>query len=162
VRKAHATQHVGRLGELDVVVTDYLHAVAPGIAEIKERTIEQANARCLECLAGRRLIVDDEAEMPAIVRRLLAAFLQRDELVAQIDERHRVALAAEFEPEQPAVKCQGFLDVPDLERDVIEAHQAWFCHFSHRVLPPRDRRRGECRGGVAREGYGISAAGKSA
>src|SRR5579863_3858439 len=59
VRKAHATQHVGRLGELDVVVTDDLHAVAPGIAEIKERTIEQANARCLERLAGRRLIVDD-------------------------------------------------------------------------------------------------------
>src|SRR5258706_13316692 len=34
VGKAHAAQHVGGLGELDVVVADDLDAVAPGIAEI--------------------------------------------------------------------------------------------------------------------------------
>src|SRR5262245_47134322 len=40
VHQAHATQHIGRLGELDIVVTDDLDSVAPGVPKIKERTIE--------------------------------------------------------------------------------------------------------------------------
>ena len=53
VHQAHPTQHIGRLGELDVVVTDDLYSITPGVSKIKERTIKWGNTSCLECLAGR-------------------------------------------------------------------------------------------------------------
>jgi hypothetical protein len=36
VREAHPMQHVRRLGELDIVVSNDLEAIAPGIAEVEE------------------------------------------------------------------------------------------------------------------------------
>jgi hypothetical protein len=40
VHQAHATQHIRRFGELNIVVTDDLYSVAPGVPKIKERTIQ--------------------------------------------------------------------------------------------------------------------------
>ena len=44
VRQSHAAQDIGRLGELDVIVTDDLDAVAPGVEKIKELAIERDDA----------------------------------------------------------------------------------------------------------------------
>jgi hypothetical protein len=38
MRQTHATQHIGSLGELDIVVADDLDAVAPGIANTRSRS----------------------------------------------------------------------------------------------------------------------------
>src|SRR5262249_11731741 len=93
VHQAHPTQHIGRLGELDVVVTDDLYSITPGVPKIKERTVKWGNTSCLDCLAGRLLVVDDETEVTTIVCGLLAALLQGNELIAQVDERHGGTLA---------------------------------------------------------------------
>ena len=52
--------------------------------------------------------------MAASVCNLIPSLLQRDELIAQIDECHRVTLAAKLEFEKPPVKGQCLLDVADL------------------------------------------------
>ena len=97
MREAHAAQHVCRLGELDVVVADDLDAVAPGIAEIQERPRKRIHA-CIEQLsADGFLIVDNKAEVTSVVGALAAAFLERDELIAEIDESRALALASQRE-----------------------------------------------------------------
>src|SRR5919204_674330 len=55
-------------------------------------------------------VVDDEAEMARPVRRLRAAFHERDELVADIDERRAVRAAAERELEDLSVERERLLD----------------------------------------------------
>ena len=112
------------LGELDVVVADDLDAVAPGIAKIEEGSVDQGDSGGVERLAGRLLVIDHQAEMAAVVRRLPAALLQGDELVAQIDEGHGVGLAAQVEGEETAVERQRLFDVPDLQCDMVEADGA--------------------------------------
>jgi hypothetical protein len=72
--------------------------------------------------------------MSAIVGRLFATLLQRDELVAQVDEGHGVALGAKFEGKQATVERERLFNVGNLERDVIETHEAWFPKYSHRFL----------------------------
>ena len=79
--------------------------------------------------------MDDEAEVATVVRGLAAAFSEREELVAQVDERHVLALPAQLEIEQPAVERQRFLDVADLEGDVVETDGAGFWGVGHAVLP---------------------------
>jgi hypothetical protein len=54
MRQAHATQHIGCLSELNIVVTNDLHSVTPGVAKIEEWTIKQGNTSCLQCLATPR------------------------------------------------------------------------------------------------------------
>jgi len=39
VHQAHATQHIGRLGELDIVVADDLDSISPRVPKVKERAI---------------------------------------------------------------------------------------------------------------------------
>jgi hypothetical protein len=56
----------------------------------------------------------------AVVSGLRTALLQREELVAQIDECRSLALTAKFEVEQATVERQGLFDVTDLESDMIE------------------------------------------
>src|SRR5712675_2804613 len=48
MRQPHAAQHVGCLGELDVVVADDLDAVAPWIQEIEEGTVEDGDTGRLQ------------------------------------------------------------------------------------------------------------------
>jgi hypothetical protein len=72
--------------------------------------------------------------MAAVVGRLPAALLQRNELVAQIDERRGLALAAQLELEQTAVEGQRLLDVADLERNMVETDGARFPCFRHGSL----------------------------
>ena len=134
MREAHATQDIGGLGELDIRVVNDLYAVASRVPEIEEGAIKQANTCCLERLAGRDLVVDDKTEMTAIVGWLFATLLERDELVAQIDEGHGVALAAQLEGKEAAVERERLFNVGNLERDVVETHQARFPKLSHWFL----------------------------
>jgi hypothetical protein len=52
---------------------------------------------------------------------LPAAFLKGNKLLAQIDEGHGITPAAQFEAKQAAIERQR-LDIPDLQRDVVEAY----------------------------------------
>ena len=74
--EAHAAQHVRRLGELDVRVADDLDPVAPGIEEVEKRAGQRLDAGFGERLANGFLVVDDEAEVAAVVGGLPAALLQ--------------------------------------------------------------------------------------
>ena len=73
--------------------------------------------------------------MTAVIGRLRAALLQRDELVAEIDERRILALAAQREVEQAAVERESLLDIADLESDVVETDGARFLCFRHGGSP---------------------------
>src|SRR6478672_3626658 len=77
------------------------------------------------------LVVDHETKMTAVVGALGAALLQREELIAQIDERRGLALAAQFELEQAAIERQRLLDIADLESDVVETDGARFNWLWH-------------------------------
>src|SRR5262249_50599588 len=131
----HAAQHVRRLGELDVVVADDLYPVAPGVAEIEEPTRQRLDARRRQRAAHRVLVVDHETEMAAVVGALDAALLQREKLIAQIDERRGLALAAQFELEQASVERQRLLDIADLDSDMVETDGALFPCFRHETSP---------------------------
>src|SRR5262252_3743524 len=134
MREPHPAQHMRRLGELDVVVTDDLDAIAPEIEEIEKRTAQRLDARGRERAPHRVFVVDDQSEMTAAVGRLRAALLQREELVAQVDERRGLALAAQLELEQTAIKGQRLVDIADLQRDMVETHGARFACFWHGSL----------------------------
>src|SRR6476661_2460032 len=113
--ESHAAQDVRRFGELNIVVTDDLDAIAPGIAEVEKWSRKRFDACVGECLARGFLVVDDEPEVTSVVGGLHAPALQRDELVSQVDERHRRTLAAKRELEQASVKRQRRFYVTDLE-----------------------------------------------
>ena len=72
--------------------------------------------------------------MAAIVTRLLTALLQGYELVAQVNEGHRVALPAQFKREEAAIERQRLFNIANLQRHMVEANEARFCQFSHRIL----------------------------
>src|SRR5215813_15085465 len=131
----HPAQHARRLGELDVVVVDDLDSVAPGVAEIEEGAGQRLDARRRQRTAYRVLVVDHETKMTAVVGGLGAALLQREELIAQIDERRGLALAAQFELEQAAIERQRLLDIADLEGDMVETDGARFFCFRHGDSP---------------------------
>ena len=90
----------------------------------------------LERAPHLRLVVDDEPEVATVVARLLAALGERDELVAQVEEGHARRPAAQLEGEQPPVEGQRLLEVADLERDVVDAHQAGSLGHAHIVAGP--------------------------
>src|SRR5262245_60085379 len=120
MRQSHATQHVRRLGELNIVVADDFDAVAPRIPKVEKRAGQWFDPGSGQLLADRLLVIDHETEMAAVVGGLLTPLLQREELIAKIDERCCLALAAQLEFEQAAVERQSRIDVADLESDVIE------------------------------------------
>src|SRR5581483_9408404 len=123
--EAHRTEDRGRLGELDVAVVDDLDVVAPRIVEVERAARADAHAGFGERLARSFLVVDYQAEVPGLIRRLGAPGGQRDELVAHVDERHTAAVAApQLELEEAPVPGQGVVDVPDLQGDVVDADQA--------------------------------------
>src|SRR5437868_9503206 len=134
MHQAHAAQHVRRLGELDVVVADDLDAVAPRVEKVEKPPGQRLNPCIGQRRANRFLVVDHKSEMPAVVSGLGAAFLQREELVAEIDEGRAVALAAKLKIEQSAVESQSLFNIADFESDMIETDGARFSRLGHRTL----------------------------
>jgi hypothetical protein len=82
-----------RFGELDVVVADDLDPVAPGIEKIEKAPGQRLDAGLGQGLAHRLLVIDHQPEMAPVIRWLSAALLQREELIAKIDEGRVLALA---------------------------------------------------------------------
>ena len=112
-----------RLRELDLVVLDDLDAVAVGVEEVETPAREDLGAGRGERAPRRLLVVDDEPEVPGAVRRLRAALHQRQELVADVDERRTCGATAQAQLEQAAVELERALEVLDLERDVVDADE---------------------------------------
>src|SRR5438270_3660625 len=135
MRKLHAAEHIGRLGELDIIVADNLDAVAPGIAEIEKASGQRRDACLRQRLANRLLVVDDETEMAAVIGSLAAALLKRQELVAKVDESRILAPAAQLEIEQAAIEGQRLVDIANFEGDVIEPDCASLLGLRHELLP---------------------------
>src|SRR5262249_6975094 len=73
--------------------------------------------------------------MAAVVGGLLTPLLQREELIAEINERCCLALAAQLEIEQATVERQSRIDVADLESDVIETDGTRFSWLRHAASP---------------------------
>src|SRR5258708_37825190 len=94
LRQTHAAQNVWSLGELDIVIAHDLDAIAPGVAEIQKWTVDWLDPRSLEDGARRFLVVDNEAEMPAVIGGLFVCRPQRGGIVAKIDKSHRLSLSA--------------------------------------------------------------------
>src|SRR4051812_37858170 len=126
MHQPHAAQHVWCLGELDVVVADDLYPVAPRVEKVEKPARQRLDTRLGQRLADCFLVVDHESEMATVIGRLRSAFLQREELVAEIDEGRSAALAAKLEVEQATVERQRLFDIADLEGDMIEADCACF------------------------------------
>src|SRR6476619_1499079 len=97
MRQFHAAQHVRRLGELDIVVADNLDAIAPRVEKVEKRAGQWLNARVSQRLADNVLVVDHKPKMTSLVSRLSSAFLQCEELVAQVDEGRSAAFAPKLE-----------------------------------------------------------------
>jgi hypothetical protein len=138
---AQRAAHARRALELDVAVADDLEAVAPRVAEVEAL---RAAAQHVEPLPPHGLargvdVVDDEAKVAVVVRRLGATLRQRDELIAHVDERHPRHASAKLELEDPPVEGQRFVHVFDLERDVVDADQA--CLVVHGPTVADRRRR---------------------
>lgn len=68
--------------------------LAPRIAEVQAASRQDLHAVLLERAADGLPVIDDEAEVAVLVGRLAARGRERDELVAGVDERHPVAMAA--------------------------------------------------------------------
>src|SRR3712207_9409789 len=87
--------------------------------------------------AHRLLVVDHEPEVPVRVRRLRPALAERQELVAHVDEGGPPGPAAQLEGEEPPVERERLVDVPDLQRHVVDADQQ-----RHRRIVPQLPRAG--------------------
>ena len=61
--------------------------------------------------------------MAPVVGRLRAPLREREELVADVDERHPAGATAQLELEQPSVERQRGVDVTYLQRDVIDSDE---------------------------------------
>ena len=126
MRQSHAAQHVRRLGELDIVVADNLDAIAPRVEKVEKRAGQRLDPGVGQRFADGILVVDHKPKMTSLVSRLSSAFLQCQELVAQIDEGRIGALATKFEIEQSTVERQSLFDITDFERYVVETKGARF------------------------------------
>src|SRR4051812_47631173 len=116
VGQPHRAQHPRVLEELDLVVLDDLDPVPERVPEVQPR------AERLDTLGGEHaprslLVVDDEPEVPVLPG---AGREQRDELVAEVDERAPVRALDVPDVEQPAVESDRALDVFDLQRDMVD------------------------------------------
>src|SRR2546426_8107037 len=118
------------LGELNVVVTDDFYTIAPRVQEIEKRAGQGLDVCVGQRLADRLLVIDDKAKMTAVVGRLRAAPLERNELVAKIDKGGSSALASKREVEQAAIEGQSGFDVTDLQSDMIEPYGTGLLWFS--------------------------------
>src|SRR5690349_3508279 len=118
--ESHPAQHIRRFSELNIVVRDDLHVVAPRVEEVEKRSRQGLDARVDQCFASRLLVIDHKAKMTSIVGGLGTALLKCEELVPQINERHGVVFAAKIKFKQATVKGQSCVDVTDLDSNVIE------------------------------------------
>ena len=80
--------------------------------------------------------------MAPVVCRLGTTFLNRQELIAQIDKGGSSALAPQFKVEQSTIEGQSLADVSDFERYVVETNRTrFFCIIHGTFLGSPDEKR---------------------
>ena len=122
----HRTEHIRRLGGLDIAVLHYLDAIAPRIQEIEKGSWQDLPTGRLYARTHARSIVDDQPEMAAAIRVLHRRFHQVDELVAELDKGIPRPFRPQREVEDFSVELKRLLDVADFEGDMIDADEAGF------------------------------------
>ncbi len=119
--ETHARKHPRRLGELDVAVVDHLPAVAPWVEEVVAAGHLRSGCVCRR--DRRRPVVDDETDVAVAVGLAAPTLRQRDELVADVDERHPRALAPQPDLEDPPEERECLVDVADIDGDVVYPYE---------------------------------------
>ena len=99
-----------------------------GSRKSRKRTFDKARAGGFRQFDDAAAVVDDKAQMPLLdaVDRVVGHQGHVDELVAHVDERVALALAAQREIEDTPVPRQRLIDVADLDRDMIDADEPRF------------------------------------
>jgi hypothetical protein len=72
--------------------------------------------------------------MTSLVSWLSPAFLQCEELIAQIDEGRSLALPAKLEIEQSAIESESVVYVANFQGYVVQTNRAGFSCFTHTTL----------------------------
>ena len=122
VGEAHSLEHARRLGELDRAVVDELPAIPPRIPEVV--TADELDRRLAKATHRILQVVDDQTDVPVRVGSVGARRCERDELVAEVEERHPARAPAQLDAvERSLEEGDGLVDVPDLDSDVVDAHQ---------------------------------------
>src|SRR5438105_1915771 len=85
-------------------------------------------------VADGLFVIDHESKMTAVVCGLGATLLERQELIAEIDEGGGFTPAAKFEFEQATVKRKRLIDITDLESDMVETDGARLLCLRHSDL----------------------------
>jgi len=88
VGQLHAPEHLKRLEELDVGIVYNLDSIAPWIEEIKILTRQTVNAGLGNGAACVFAVVDYQPYMATAVGAMIGRAGERNELIAQVDERH--------------------------------------------------------------------------
>src|SRR3954471_12941659 len=125
VTESHPVQYPRGLGELDVAVVDDLDQVSPRIAEVEEPSPGDLHPGLLECSADSGLVIDHQAEVPGSVGSAGIDLRKRHELIAHVDEGHPRHAIDALDREDPSVELERFVDVPHLQGDMIDPHEAW-------------------------------------
>ena len=102
--------------------------VAPRIVKVEAAAREDLDAGGFERSTRGLLVLDDEPEVACSVRLPRLTLHERDELVADVDEGGTMRPPAQRELEDLPVEVQRFLDVSDLERDVVDPGETRQCH----------------------------------
>tara|TARA_B100001971_G_scaffold214516_1_gene252380 strand:+ start:5648 stop:5887 length:240 start_codon:yes stop_codon:yes gene_type:complete len=74
--------------------------------------------------------------MTVTVGTLRPAFGQGEELIAHIEEGHTLAPAPEIETEDRTIEAERFVDVSDLQRDVVDAYEPGAPIIGHATPTP--------------------------
>src|SRR5262252_2327887 len=135
MRKAHAAENIGCLAELYVLVAHDLDTVTPRIEEIEKSAWQHLHAGSGQRGADRVFVIDDESEMATVIARLSSPLLQGKELIAEIDEGGIIGFSTQLELEQAPVKRQSFVDVADLQGNMVHTHRAGLLCFCHGQSP---------------------------
>lgn len=131
--ETHAAENVVGLGELDALIADNLDPIAPWVIEIEKPAGHDFDTHLIEHPSHGFLVVDHQPEMPVLITRSVFDLRQGDELIAKIDERHRVAFATKGELQNLAVEFEGLVDIANLEGNMVDAHGSGLFYLTHFV-----------------------------
>ena len=118
--KTNATEHTLRLRELHLAVFHDLPLISPRVEKVV--TADHLRPRGSRAPNDRRLVVDDEAVVAGCEGLVCA--LERDELVAHIDERHPATSTAQLEAvHEASEELEHLVDVSDLHSHMVDADE---------------------------------------
>ncbi len=140
VSEPHSAEDAVRLRELDVAVVDDLPVVPPRVEEVVRA--DHAHACLARPADDFRLVVHDEPVVPR--RDRLGGPLERDELVAEVDERHSSTPAAQLHPvDEAPEEVEHLVEISDLDGDVVDPDEPGHVLPNDPAtpeIPPRRRR----------------------